>query len=231
MERTEDAHKFRNAIYEQFARIGKAVSSPKRLELLDMLSQGPRTVESLAQAIDQSVANTSQHLQILRTSRMVEADKNGLYVHYKLADEAVGDFFRSLRRLAEKRLAEVNMVTREFLNEHGLIEEIDRDKLVERVKNGDVVVIDLRSTKEYEDGHIPGAESVPARDLEKHLEEIPKDQDVVAYCRGPYCVLGVQAVEFLRKNGINAHRLEHGVPEWKALGNDIESVSNGRGDR
>ena len=105
MERTEDAHKFRNAIYEQFARIGKAVSSPKRLELLDLLAQGPRTVEALAHAIDQSVANTSQHLQVLRTSRMVEADKDGLYVHYRLADEAVGDFFRSLRKLAEKRLA------------------------------------------------------------------------------------------------------------------------------
>jgi rhodanese-related sulfurtransferase len=223
MERTKEAEKFRDAIYEQFARIGKAVSSPKRLELLDLLSQGPRTVEALAKGISQSVANTSQHLQVLRAARMVDAEKNGLYMHYHLADEAVGRFFRSLRHLAESRLAEISMVTRDFLGRHELLEEVDRKRLVEMVRSGEAVVVDLRTPAEFENGHIPGAISIPIRDLEKRLADLPADMNIVAYCRGPYCVLGMQAVELMRSHGLDAHRLEEGVPEWKDLGFEVES--------
>jgi rhodanese-related sulfurtransferase/DNA-binding transcriptional ArsR family regulator len=222
MDRPKDSIAFRNAIYEQFARIGKAVSSPRRLELLDLLSQGPRTVESLAKGLTQSVANTSQHLQILRSARLVEAEKDGLYVNYRLADDAVSEFFIALRKLAEFRLAELQQVTRQFLNKHGMLEEVDREKLIAKVQNGEVMVVDLRSTAEYERHHLPGAVSIPISQLEKHLDELPRDQDIVAYCRGPYCVIGIEAVELMRDHGLDAHRLLEGVPEWKALGYELE---------
>lgn len=209
---------FKDAIYEQLGRIGKAVASPRRLELLDLLCQGPRTVEVLARAVDQSLANTSQHLQVLRRARLVEAERDGVLVRYRLADEMVCSFFRSLQRLAEARLAEVERVTREFLEERGSMEPVDQDTLLERMRRGEVTVLDVRPAEEYRAGHIPGALSVPMNELEGRLAELPHDREVVAYCRGPYCVLAIEAVALLRKRGFDAVRLEDGVPDWRARG-------------
>jgi len=211
------------AIYEQIARIGQATGSPNRLELLDLLSQGARTVEALAHQTGQSVATTSHHLQVLRRARLVEAQKAGLYVTYRLADPHVGEFFLELRRLAESRLAEVHHVTRQYLEERGALEAVDNDELVRRVRDGEVTLIDVRPREEYVAGHIPGAISVPLADLPKRIGELRKRRDVVAYCRGPYCVMALDAVDVLRRKGFRAHRLEHGVPEWRARGWRVEA--------
>jgi rhodanese-related sulfurtransferase len=206
------------AIYEQIARIGQATASPSRLELLDLLSQGPRTVEALAQQTGQSVATTSHHLQVLRRARLVDGEKAGLYVTYRLADPQVGDFFLELRQLAESRLAEVRQVTRQYLEQRGALEPVDNEELVRRVRAGEVTVIDVRPREEYVAGHIPGAISVPLADLPKCLRDLRKRHDIVAYCRGPYCVMSLDAVDLLRRKGFRAQRLEHGVAEWRAHG-------------
>jgi len=213
----------KTAIYEQIARLGQATASPNRLELLDLLSQGPRTVEALAHQTGHSVATTSHHLQVLRRARLVEAEKAGLYVTYRLADPRVGEFFLELRRLAESRLAEVQHVTRQYLEERGALEAVDNDELVRRVRDGEVTVIDVRPREEYVAGHIPGAISVPLADLPKRIGELPKRRDVVAYCRGPYCVMALDAVDLLRRKGFRAHRMEQGVPDWRAQGWRVET--------
>lgn len=213
----------KNAIYEQIARIGQATASPSRLELLDLLSQGPRTVEALAHQTGQSVATTSHHLQVLRRARLVEAQKAGLYVTYRLGDPHVGEFFLSLRSLAESRLAEVQHVTRQYLEERGALEAVGNDELVRRVRAGEVTLIDVRPREEYVAAHIPGAISVPLADLGKRLGTLQKRRDIVAYCRGPYCVMALDAVDLLKRKGFRAHRLEHGVPEWRAQGWRVET--------
>lgn len=210
--------RFKDSIYEQFARLGKAISAPKRLELLDLLCQGPRTVEALADQASLSIANASQHLQVLRAARLVEAQKQGLFVEYRLAGDDVCGFFLSLRGLAETRLAEVQQVTRAFLEERGAMEAVEGEELLRRVKRGEVTVLDVRPVEEYRAGHIPGAVSVPVSALKARLKELPKGKEVVAYCRGPYCVLSVEAVELLRKKGFRAHRLEQGVADLRARG-------------
>jgi len=215
---TNSARHFKDVIYEQIGRIGKALASGRRLELLDLLCQGPRTVEALASALDQSVANTSQHLQVLRRTRLVEAEREGVHVEYRLADEMVCQFYRSLRVLAESRLAEIERVSREFLEERGTLEPVDREALIARVRSGEVTVLDVRPEEEYLAGHIPGAISVPLRELERRLPDLSRDREVVAYCRGPYCVLAIEAVEQLVAHGFKAARMEHGVPDWRALG-------------
>ncbi len=209
---------FKDAIYEQFSRIGKAVSSPKRLELLDLLCQGEKTVETLSRETGLSVANTSQHLQTLRAARLVETEKEGLYVKYRLADLMVCEFFRSMHVLAENRLAEVEMINRRFLEGREGMEPIDRSDLLKRVKEGAATVLDVRPKEEYRAGHIPGALSVPLSRLKKLLAKLPKNQEIVAYCRGPYCVLAIEAVEILRKKGFKAIRLEEGIQDWRAMG-------------
>lgn len=208
----------KKAIYEQLARIGKAVASPPRLELLDLLCQGPRTVETLAREAGLTVANASQHLQVLRSARLVEADKQGLYVTYRLADLAVCEFFQKLRALAEIRLAEVESIVRQFRERPERLEPVEKKALLRRVRRGEVVVVDVRPPEEYRAGHIPGALSIPLKDLKSHLSKLPRDQDSVAYCRGPYCVLATEAVELLKAKGFRALRLEDGVPEWRAHG-------------
>ncbi len=218
---------FRDAIYSEFARIGKAVSSPKRLELLDLLCQSARTVETLASESGMTVANTSHHLHVLRAARLVEAEKQGLCVEYRLADDAVCEFYRSMRRLGESRLAEVDQITRRFMEGREGLEPVDRTALRERIRDGLVTVIDVRPTEEYRAGHIPGAVSVPLRELEARLSEFPKDQEIVAYCRGPYCVLAVQAVEKLISKGYQAVRLEDGVQDWRAYGFPVEMTTEG----
>ncbi len=215
--------RFKNTIYEQLARIGKATASPRRLELLDLLSQAPRTVEALAKESNQSIANTSRHLQVLRAARLVEAEKNGLFVTCRLSSDEVADFFRSLRLLAEARLAEIASIARDYFEDRGSMEAVDRDALCDRVRRGEVVVLDVRPVEEYEAGHIPGARSIPLKELETRLSEIPADQEVVAYCRGPYCLFAVEAVERLRANGITATRLEESMADWRARGFPIEN--------
>jgi rhodanese-related sulfurtransferase/DNA-binding transcriptional ArsR family regulator len=209
---------FKDKIYEQLARVGKAVSSPRRLELLDLLGQAPRTVEELAKEANQTIANTSQHLKVLRGARLVEAEKEGLFVTYRLADPAVADFYRHLRLLAESRLAEIERVVRDYLEGRGPMEAMDRNALLRRVERGEVTVLDVRPLAEYEAGHIPGAVSVPLKELEKLLERLPRDQEIVAYCRGPYCLFAVEAVELLRAHGYRAERLDDSLSDWRARG-------------
>ena len=214
---------FKDAIYEQFARIGKAVSSPKRLELIDLICQSEKTVETLSKETGLTMANTSQHLQTLKTARLIKAEKEGLYVKYRLADENVCEFFRSMRLLAENRLAEVDMIKRRFLEGKQGMEPVNREDLLKRVVAGDVTVLDVRPVEEYAAGHIPGALSVPLEQLKEILAELPADQEIVAYCRGPYCVLAVKAVEVLRDKGFIAIRLEESVQDWRALGLPVET--------
>jgi rhodanese-related sulfurtransferase len=222
------AHRrFKDAIYEQLARLGKATSAPKRLELLDLLCQGPRTVEALAEQAAISVANASQHLQVLRAARLVEGEKKGLYVEYRLADDDVCRFFLALRGLAEARLAEVQKVTREYLESRGAMEPIEGDELLRRVRKGEVTVLDVRPPEEYRAGHIPGALSIPVGELRARLEELPRDREIVAYCRGPYCVMAIEAVELLRKKGFRAQRMEQGAVDWRARGWRVEAQRDG----
>jgi rhodanese-related sulfurtransferase len=209
---------FKDAIYEQFARIGKAVSSPKRLELFDILCQGPRTVEVLAKETGLTVANASQHLQVLRAARLVETEKEGLFVIYRLADQAVCEFFLAMRVLAESRLAEVEQIKRQFLEGRAGMEPVNREALLELVRKGTVTVLDVRPTEEYNAGHIAGAISLPLKELEQRLSDLPRNQEIVAYCRGPYCVLSIQAVEMLRAKGFKAVRIEEGIQDFRALG-------------
>ena len=209
---------FKDRIYEQLARVGKALAAPRRVELLDHLGQGPRTVEALAELAGTSVANASQHLQVLRAARLVEARKRGPYVEYRLADDDVSRFFVALRSLAGSRLAEVEQVTRAYFAGRGGDEAVGGDDLIGRVRRGEVTVLDVRPAEEFRAGHIPRAVSIPVDELKARLKELPRDREVVAYCRGPYCVMAVEAVELLRKKGYTAHRMEQGVPDWRARG-------------
>jgi rhodanese-related sulfurtransferase len=209
---------FKDAAYGQLARIGKALSSPKRLELLDLLCQTERTVESLAEQAGMSIANTSQHLQVLEAARLVGARRNGRFVVYSLADVLVCDFFRAYRVLAEDRLAELEQIRRRFLEEQKELSAVDRQTLMERVQAREVVVIDVRPPEEYQAGHIPGALGIPLGQLKRRLAELPRSKDIVAYCRGPYCVLAVDAVRMMRSRGLRAFRLDASVHDWRARG-------------
>jgi rhodanese-related sulfurtransferase len=224
---TTQHRQFKDSIYEHLARLGKATSAPKRLELLDLLCQAPRNVEALAEQAGLSVANASQHLQVLRAARLVEAEKKGPYVEYRVAGNEVSGFLLAFRHLAEARLAEVEQVTREYFERRGAMEAVDGDELLRRVRAGEVTVLDVRPDEEYRAGHIPGALSIPVGELKARLGELPKDREVVAYCRGPYCVMAVEAVELLRKKGFKAHRLEQGVVDWRARGWRVEAQRQG----
>lgn len=218
----------KNTLYEQLARIGKAISSPQRLELLARLAQGENSVERLAQATGLAVKNTSAHLRVLREAHLVEVRKEAQYVYYRLADEAVSTFFLALRDLAERRLAEVREVSQRYFGGRERMTAVDRKSLLHRMRAGEVTVLDVRPTLEFEAGHIPGARSVPLVELKKTLRSIPRDQEVVAYCHGPYCVLALEAVELLRAKGYSATRLDDGIAEWKAAGLPITRGPQGR---
>jgi len=210
--------KFDDVLYGQLARIGRAVASGPRLALLDLLRQGPRTVEALAHEAGLTLANASQHLKVLRQGRLVEAEKRGLFVTYRVADQAVDDFYAALRGLAEARLAEVQQIAQSFVEKRGGLEPVDRRRLLKRVRAGEVTVIDVRPAEEYRAGHIVGALSMPLKELEKHLGGLPKGREIVAYCRGPFCVLAPEAVKRLRARGYRAVALSDGVAEWRAHG-------------
>ena len=209
---------FKDALYEQLSRISKALGSPKRLELVDLLAQGERPVEALARETAMSVASTSQHLQVLREARLVEARKEGLYVHYRLASPAVFSLLQGVRGVAEAQLAELRRVVDMYLGDRDGMAPVGRDELLERARAGEVVVLDVRPAVEYAAGHIAGALSIPIAELEARLEELPRQREIVAYCRGPYCVYADEAVKLLREGGHKARRLQEGFPEWHAAG-------------
>jgi ArsR family transcriptional regulator len=211
------SREFKDQTYAQLAKIGKAIASPKRLEILDILAQGAKTVDAIAKETQMSVANTSQHLQTLLESRLVEFSKHGLYSYYRLADKTVANFNLSLQLLAEARIADIQRLRDDLYSNKDNMEKIKMDQLVERMKDGSVTLIDVRPTDEFEILHIPGANSVPIEELENHLSALPPGQEIVAYCRGKYCLLSVEAVEMLRAHGFNAYRLEESVQEWYAM--------------
>jgi rhodanese-related sulfurtransferase len=222
------AHReFKDRLFEQFARIGKALASPKRLEILDLLVQGERTVEEIARETAMPVANASQHLQTLKGSRIVESRREGLYAYYRLADEKVFRAWRAVRDLGEARLAEVDQVVQTYLNDRDVLEAVDAVGLMERLAEGSVVVLDMRPKEEYRAGHVRGALSVPVDSLEAALQVLPKDKEIIAYCRGPYCVFSDEAMRVLRAKGYRASRLTEGFPEWRAAGYPVESGTQG----
>ena len=212
---------FKGALYEQFARLGHAVSSPKRLEMLDLLSQGEKTVEALAEQTETPLKNTSAHLRALRLARLVETRRQGTYIYYRLADDAVIRFLQSLQALGRSRLAEVEQITSLYLQRRDQLQPVSLTELRRLVRSGEVTVIDVRPREEYEAGHIPGALSVPVSELPRRLEEIPKSREVIAYCRGPYCVYSVDAVGILRKHGYSARRAADGLPGWRMEGLEV----------
>jgi len=203
----------KGALFEAIALMGKAFASPRRLELLDLLAQAPRTVDELARASDQSTANTSQHLQALHASGMVTRAREGTSVRYALAGDQALALWLALRDASVSQLAEVERAARDYLGDD--VDAIGRDELIARLRKGDVVLVDVRPNEEYEAGHIDGARSVPLEELEDRLAELPPDREVVAYCRGPYCVYAHEAVRRLQAAGRQARRLEEGWPEWK----------------
>lgn len=206
----------KDPLYAQFARIGHAVASPKRLELLDLLGQGEKTVETLAEQSSTPVKNTSAHLRVLRQARLVETRREGTYIYYSLADDDVLRFLRDLQAVARSRLAEVERVAKLYIDGRDALEPVTLPELRRRLRQGDVTVIDVRPEQEFRAGHIPGALSIPVAELKGRLAEIPKKREVVAYCRGPYCVYSVEAVELLRKHGFRARRARAGLADWRA---------------
>jgi rhodanese-related sulfurtransferase/predicted transcriptional regulator len=203
----------KDALFEAIALMGKAFASPRRLELLDLLAQGSRSVDELAGASGQSNANTSQHLQALHAAGLVTRTRDGLRVRYALAGDDVLALWLSLREASATRLAEVQRAAREYLGEE--VEALGRAELVARMARGDVVLVDVRPTEEFEEGHIDGARSIPIDELERRLDELPSDREIVAYCRGPFCAFAHEAVRTLRAEGRSARRLEEGWPEWR----------------
>ena len=209
---------FKDQMYAQFARLGKALASPARLELLDLLAQGERPVEALALEAALSVANTSAHLRVLHQARLVESRKEGLRVYYRLADPAVYRLWSALRQVAERQLAEIDRLVATYLTERETLEALSRDELRQRLAEGTAAVVDVRPAVEYRQGHIAGARSIPVDELAARLDELDPAQEVVAYCRGPYCVFADEAVALLRDRGYAATRYAEGYPDWAAAG-------------
>jgi rhodanese-related sulfurtransferase/DNA-binding transcriptional ArsR family regulator len=214
---------FKDRLYGQFARIGKALSSPHRLEILELLAQSERTVDSLATEIGLSLANASQHLQALRQAALVESRKDGLFVYYRLASPEVFDLSKVLRTVAEGRLAELERLVHEHFGDRADAEAVPMAELLKRARSKQVVILDTRPASEYVAGHIPGAISVPVDELKQRLQKLTKNNEYVAYCRGPYCVYADRAVELLKANGRRARRLLDGFPEWRAAGLPVAS--------
>jgi rhodanese-related sulfurtransferase len=209
---------FKDALFGQLARVTKAMSSPRRLEILDLLAQGERSVEEIASLCEQSVANASQHLQGLRAAMLVKVRRDGLYAYYSLADESVFRAYQTIRSLGERQFAEIGRLVESYVTEREQFESVGVEDLTRRLREGDVVVLDVRPEEEFDSGHIRGAASIPIHELKRRLAEIPKRRDIVAYCRGPFCVYADEAVSLLRARGYRARRLDVGYPDWKAAG-------------
>jgi len=213
---------FKSDLFNQFARVGKALSNANRLELLEFLAQGSRSVESLASVANLSVANTSQHLQQLRQSGLVTSRKEGLKVYYSLSGDDVISLLDSLRDFTERHISDVDKLVNTYLTAKDNLEPIPANELLEKAKQGLVTVLDVRPKEEYEAGHVQGAINIPVEELEQHLQQFDPDQEIVAYCRGPHCILAFDAVAQLREKGFQARRLESGYPEWKVAGHPTE---------
>ncbi len=215
----------KQALFAQFAAVAKAVAHPHRLALLEQLAQGERSVDVLADRVRVSIANASQHLQHMRRSGLVAARRDGKFVFYRLADDSVLDLLASIRRVAEHNLAEVDRVVRDYFDDRDSMEPVSRADLMDRMKLGLVTILDVRPTDEFELGHLPGALNVQLSELERRLAKLDKSKEIVAYCRGPYCVLSYEAVALLRARGFKVRRLEDGLPEWRAAGLPVETAA------
>ena len=213
------------ALFTQFAAVAKSLAHAHRLELLEQLAQGERSVEVLAQRTSLSIANASQHLQHMRRAGLVTSRRDGKFVLYQLADDGVLDLLASLRRIAERNVAEVARVVRNYFDARDALEPVSRKELMKRMRGGSVMVLDVRPEDEFALGHLPGAINVPLHALKKRLSEFDRSQEIVAYCRGPYCVLSYEAVAALRAKGFKARRLEDGLPEWRAAGFPVVAQS------
>jgi rhodanese-related sulfurtransferase/DNA-binding MarR family transcriptional regulator len=211
---------FKQRLYSEFARVGRALGSDRRLELLDLLAQGPRNVEALASETGMSVANVSQHLQIMRRAKLVESTREGTKILYQLAGHEVLALWLALETTATARLAEVEQIEHEYVAT-GAEPPLPREELQRGLKRGDVYLIDVRPPLEFESGHLAGAASIPIEELSKRLKELPRDRPIIAYCRGRYCLMADEAVALLRKRGFDAHRLEGGWPEWVSEGRPV----------
>ena len=213
-----DHRPFKDRLYAEFAVIGKALANAHRLELLDLLGQAERSVDELAQEIGQSLANTSAHLQVLRQARLVEAEKHGLNQVYRLAAPEVFSLWRTLRDLGTARLAEVDRLVQTYLTDRASLAAVDLVELERLVADGSITLLDVRPAIEYQQGHIPEARSIPVEELEHRLSELPRDREIVAYCRGPYCVFSDEAAQLLQSHGFRVRRFEAGFPEWRDAG-------------
>jgi rhodanese-related sulfurtransferase/DNA-binding transcriptional ArsR family regulator len=214
----------KQALYEQFATVAKALGHPQRLELIEHLAQGARSVDLLATKVGLPIANVSQHLQTLRRAGLVQAEREGKFVNYRLADDTVLSLFASVRSVAERHLAEVDRIVQGYFEARDSMEPVTREGLAGRMRDGLVTVIDVRPPDEFALGHVPGAINVPLADLQARLPEIDPDREIIAYCRGPWCVMSFEAVAILRKHGFTARRLEDGLPEWRAAGMPTETA-------
>jgi rhodanese-related sulfurtransferase/predicted transcriptional regulator len=219
----QSSETLKSELYAQLARVAAALGSAGRLQLLEFVAQGERSVDALAAMTGLSVANTSKHLQALRQAGLVTARKEGLRVYYALAGDDVAALVASLRSVAEHRVAEVERLVRTWLSHRDEMEPVRARELLDRAKKGLVTVLDVRPPEEYAAGHLPGAINIPVDQLESRLARLPKRKEIVAYCRGPYCLMSFEAVEQLRKRGLKARRLENGFPEWRAAGLPVES--------
>ena len=217
-----DHRAFKDQLYDQFARVGRAISSPHRLELLELLSQGERSVDDLAREAGLTIANTSQHLQALRRAHLVRVRRDGLHAYYSLASDDVLRLCHALRALAAHQFADIDRLLTTYMGTRDELEAIDMATLRRRLSEDDVVVLDVRPEAEHRAGHIPGARSIPVADLAQRLDELPRNRDIIAYCRGPYCVFADEAVAVLRDRGFHAARLSEGFPEWRLAGLPIE---------
>ena len=206
----------KKALYGHLARVAKALASPGRLELLEILAQGERSVDALAQASHMSVANTSHHLQTLRAGGLVQSRRGGLQVIYSLSDLEIPNLLASIGRVAKRQVAEVESIVRENFDQRDGFTPVKRDELLRLLKQGDAMVIDVRPASEFRAGHIAGAVNIPIDFLPQHLKTLPQDQEIIAYCRGPYCLFAIEAIQQIRQHGLHARRLEEGFPEWKA---------------
>lgn len=219
----------KDELYAQFSRIGKAFSNSNRLELLDLLSQAERTVEALAEEAGLTVKNTSAHLRVLREARLVARRKEPPYVFYRLADDEVLVLLRQVEAVALARLAEVERLVQDYFEDPDELEPIGPAELARRLAADEVTVLDVRPEEEYRAGHIPGARSMPVAEIEARISELPADREVVAYCRGPYCLFSLEAVELLRRRGVRARRLDTGLPDWRAAGHEVVVGDDGSG--
>ncbi|WMJ74164.1 metalloregulator ArsR/SmtB family transcription factor [Cytophagaceae bacterium ABcell3] len=221
-----EKREFKDKVFGELAKVSNALSNPKRLEIIDLLAQGERTVEKISNETGMSIANASQHLQVLKAGSLVEIKRNGNFIIYRLASDKVSYIWQLLRELGTERIAEIEKVINDFRTQKKTLESVTIDELLKKMENQNVVVIDVRPTEEFNSGHISQAISIPIDQLAKRLNELPKNKEIIAYCRGPFCVFADDAVIMLKENNYKAIRLEQGFPDWKLKGLDVEISKN-----